>query len=188
MSKDAMRQLSPTILVAVRLATRRLPLAAALALGSAACASNNLLAEGARPPALTALDQHGATQSIGAQKGKPLVVYFYPKDGTPGCTAEACAFRDAWSKYTEAGVMVFGVSADDVKSKEEFAKEEKLPFPILADPDHVWADAFGVGNTLGMDHRVTFLLDRDGKVAKVYPEVDPGVHAGEVLADAKKLK
>lgn len=161
---------------------------AVVAASQAGCASSNLLAEGAAPPELTALDQHGEKQSIGAQKGKPLVVYFYPKDGTPGCTAEACAFRDAWSKYSEAGVMVFGVSADDVKSKEEFAKEEKLPFPVLADPDHVWADAFGVGNTLGMDHRVTFLLGRDGKVAKVYPEVDPGVHAGEVLVDAKKLK
>ncbi len=154
----------------------------------AGCASNSLLAPGQRPPELTALDQKGEKQSLAAQKGKPLVVYFYPKDGTPGCTTEACAFRDAWSKYTEAGVMVFGVSADDVKSKEEFAKEEKLPFPVLADPDHVWADAFGVGNTLGMDHRVTFLLDSTGAIAKVYPEVDPGVHAGEVLVDAKKLK
>lgn len=154
----------------------------------AGCASSNLLAAGQRPPDLSALDQHGEKQTIGAHKGKPLVVYFYPKDGTPGCTAEACAFRDAWKKFEVAGVMVFGVSADDVKSKEEFAKEEKLPFPILADPDHVWADAFGVGNTLGMDHRVTFLLDRTGAVAKVYPEVDPGIHAAEVLSDAQKLR
>jgi peroxiredoxin Q/BCP len=164
-----------------------LPLAL-LASSAVGCASSELLATGARPPELSALDQHGAKQTLAAQKGKPLVVYFYPKDGTPGCTEEACAFRDAWSKYTEAGVMVFGVSADDVKSKEEFAKEEKLPFPILADPDHVWADAFGVGRTLGMHDRVTFLLDRTGAVAKVYPSVDPGVHAAEVLVDAKKLK
>lgn len=154
---------------------------------AAGCASSNLLAAGASPPELTALDQHGTEQSLGAQRGKPLVVYFYPKDGTPGCTEEACAFRDAWSKYAAAGVMVYGVSADDVKSKEAFSKEQKLPFPVLADPDHVWATAFGVGNTLGMDHRVTFLLDRTGKIAKVYPDVDPGVHAAEVLVDAKKL-
>lgn len=174
-----MQKVAPHVLLLV---------ASSVATFATGCASQNLLAEGQRPPDLTALDQNGETQSLAAQKGKPLVVYFYPKDGTPGCTAEACAFRDAWSKYTEAGVMVFGVSADDVKSKEVFAKEEKLPFPVLADPAHVWANAFGVGNTLGMDHRVTFLLDRTGTIARVYPEVDPGVHAGEVLVDAKKLK
>ena len=83
--------------------------------------------------------------------------------------------------------MVFGVSGDDQSSKAEFAKEEKLPFPILADPEHRWAEAFGVGSTLGMMDRVTFLLDATGAVAKVYPDVDPGVHAVEVLEDAKGL-
>jgi peroxiredoxin Q/BCP len=160
-------------------------LAAALSIG---CSSGNLLAVGARPPeSLSAIDQHGQLRSVGSQKGQPLVVYFYPADGTPGCTEEACAFRDAWSKYTAAGVMVFGVSGDDQASKEEFAREEKLPFPILADPEHRWAEAFGVGTTLGMMDRVTFLLDGTGAVVKVYPDVDPGVHAAEVLADAKAI-
>lgn len=152
------------------------------------CSSGQLLAVGARPPAdLSAVDQNGQVRSIGAQKGQPLVVYFYPKDGTPGCTEEACAFRDAWDRYAKAGVMVLGVSGDDQTSKAEFAKEEKLPFPILADPEHRWAEAFGVGSTLGMMDRVTFLLDATGAVAVVYPDVDPGVHAVEVLEDAKAL-
>ena len=176
----------------------RIPLAAALTRAVAlavlltgvlsGCTSGSLLAVGAKPPeTLSAIDQTGKARSIGEQKGHPLVVYFYPRDGTPGCTEEACAFRDAWDKYTQAGVMVFGVSSDDRESKEEFAKEEKLPFPILADPEHRWAEAFGVGTTLGMMDRVTFLLDGSGAIAKVYPDVDPGVHATDVLADAKRL-
>jgi peroxiredoxin Q/BCP len=181
----------PAGLLAGRRAAARL-LLAALAGGAVAssvgCSSGNLLAVGARPPEkLSAIDQHGQLRSIGSQKGQPLVVYFYPADGTPGCTEEACAFRDAWAKYAEAGVMVFGVSGDDQDSKAEFAREEKLPFPILADPEHRWAEAFGVGSTLGLMDRVTFLLDGSGAVVKVYPDVDPGVHAVEVLADAKKL-
>jgi peroxiredoxin Q/BCP len=159
---------------------------AMMALGG--CTSSSLLAVGQRPPAtLSAVDQKGTSHAIGDQKGKPLVVYFYPADGTPGCTAEACAFRDAWEGYTAAGVMIFGVSGDDQRSKEQFAKEEKLPFPILADPEHTWSAAFGVGTTFGMMDRVTFLLDANGEVAKVYPDVDPGVHAKEVLDDAKRL-
>jgi peroxiredoxin Q/BCP len=162
--------------------------ALAVAFALSGCSAGNLLAPGAHPPeSLSAVDQHGQVRSIGAQKGQPLVVYFYPKDGTPGCTEEACAFRDAWDRYAKAGVMVFGVSGDDQESKAEFAKEEKLPFPILADPEHRWAEAFGVGTTLGMMDRVTFLLDATGAVAKVYPDVDPGVHAAEVLEDAKGL-
>src|SRR5262245_53155260 len=147
-----------------------------------------LLPVGATAPQLSALDQHGGKQSLAAEHGHPVVVYFYPKDGTPGCTKEACAFRDVWDKYKAAGVQIFGVSADDQKSHEQFAKEEKLPFPLLADPDHVWSRAFGVSTTLGMASRVSFLVGPNGKVAKVYPDVDPGVHATEVLQDAASLK
>jgi len=143
---------------------------------------------GSAPPDLTAVDQHGKTHCLSEDRGHPTIVFFYPKDGTPGCTTEACAFRDAWERFQKAEVQVLGVSADDQKSHEEFSKEEKLPFPILADPDHVWAKAFGVPIRLGMTSRVSFLLDSEGKVAKVYPDVDPGVHAGEVLADAARLK
>jgi peroxiredoxin Q/BCP len=124
---------------------------------------------------------------IADERGHPLVVFFYPKDGTPGCTKEACAFRDAWERYRQAGVQVFGISADEQRSHEQFAKEQRLPFPIVADPAHAWSSAFGVTTRLGMDARVSFLVDGSGKVANVYPHVDPALHADEVLRDAAAL-
>lgn len=174
-----MRRLSPVLALV------------ALAAISPACGGqtspSGLLAVGSAPPELSAVDQNGKNHTLSAEKGHALVVYFYPKDATPGCTKEACAFRDAWDRYQKANVMVFGVSTDDQKSHDAFAKEQKLPFPILADTDKKWATAFGVPMRLGMTSRVSFLIDKDGKVAKVYPEVDPGVHADKVLADAVSL-
>jgi peroxiredoxin Q/BCP len=146
-----------------------------------------LLPVGAAAPDVSAADQAGKSHRLADEHGHAVVVYFYPKDATPGCTKEACAFRDTWDKYKAANVMIFGVSADDTSSHAEFAKEQKLPFPILADPDHVWSRAFGVGTNLGMDARVSFVIDAEGKIAKVYPDVDPGVHAATVLADASAL-
>jgi peroxiredoxin Q/BCP len=146
--------------------------------------ATTLLVPGKPAPDLAATDQNGRLRRIGDERGHPLVVYFYPKDGTPGCTKEACAFRDAWDRYQKAGVQIFGVSSDDAKSHEQFAKEQKLPFPILADPSHAWSNAFGVSTTLGMDARVSFLIDASGNVAKTYLAVDPGIHADEVLRDA----
>jgi peroxiredoxin Q/BCP len=164
------------------------PLLPALALLAAGCAgSPGLLPVGSAAPDLSAVDQAGRAHRISEERGHPVVVYFYPKDATPGCTKEACAFRDAWDSYQKAGVMVFGVSSDDQKSHETFAKEQRLPFPILADPTRAWSSAFGVSTRLGMPARVSFLIDPAGKVAKVYPEVDPGVHAARVLEDAGKL-
>jgi thioredoxin-dependent peroxiredoxin len=142
---------------------------------------------GSAVPDLSAVDQEGTTRRLSAERGHPLIVYFYPKDGTPGCTKEACAFRDAWDRFKQAGVQIFGVSTDDSASHAEFAKEHKLTFPLLADPDSTWTKAFGVSTTLGMASRVSFLIDANGKVAKVYPDVDPGVHADEVLKDAAAL-
>jgi peroxiredoxin Q/BCP len=118
-----------------------------------------LLPAGSVVPDLSAPDQAGKTRRISEERGHPLIVYFYPKDGTPGCTKEACAFRDAWDRYRQAGVQIYGVSADDQKSHEQFAKEQHLPFPIVADPSHAWAAAFGVPMRLGMDSRVSFLVD-----------------------------
>jgi peroxiredoxin Q/BCP len=147
-----------------------------------------MLQVGAAAPDLSAVDQQGKTHRLSEERGHPLIVYFYPKDNTPGCTKEACAFRDSWDHYQKAGVQVFGVSTDDQKSHEQFAKEQKLPFPILADTDKAWMKAFGVSaNPLGMASRVSFLVDKSGKVAKVYPDVDPGVHAEQVLKDATAL-
>jgi peroxiredoxin Q/BCP len=145
---------------------------------------SGLLPVGAVAPDLSAPDQTGTTQRIQAERGHALVVYFYPRDGTPGCTKEACAFRDAWDRYKKAGVQIFGVSSDDAKSHDQFAKEQRLPFPIVSDPGHAWSSAFGVSTKLGMDARVSFLIDGSGKVARVYPDVDPGIHAEEVLKDA----
>src|SRR5688572_16835758 len=109
-----------------------------------------LLAAGSPAPDLAAVDQNGKTHRLSEERGHPVIVYFYPKDGTPGCTKEACAFRDAWDRFTAARVQVFGISGDDQKSHEQFAKEQKLPFPILADPDRTWINAFGVSTKLGM--------------------------------------
>jgi peroxiredoxin Q/BCP len=148
---------------------------------------SGLLPAGSAAPDLSAPDQSGKVRRIADEHGHALVVFFYPRDGTPGCTKEACAFRDAWERYRQAGVQIFGVSADDQKSHEQFAKEQHLPFPIVADPAHAWSAAFGVSTKLGMDSRVSFLIDGSGKVAHVYPSVDPGLHADEVLKDVASL-
>lgn len=170
------------------------PLVLASSLALVACGGaqradggTGLLPVGSPAPDLAAPDQAGKIHTLAEERGHPVIVYFYPKDGTPGCTKEACAFRDTWKSYTDAGVQVFGVSADDEKSHQEFAKEQKLPFPILADPGHKWITAFGVATRLGMASRVSFLLDKDGKVAKIYPDVDPAFHADQVLKDAAAL-
>ncbi len=145
-----------------------------------------LLEVGSEAPALQATAHDGTALDLRAL-GKPAVVYFYPADDTPGCTAEACAFRDIWSEYESAGVLVIGVSTQDLASKREFAEKYELPFPLVADTDESWAKGFGVTVKVGYAERVSFLLDAKGKVAQVYPGVDPGVHAREVLDDAAKL-
>ncbi len=145
------------------------------------------LAIGDPAPSLRALDHRGKDIDLAALRGAPVLVYFYPKDGTPGCTREACAFRDVWDRYTAAGVVVLGVSSDDAEAHRAFAEEHKLPFALISDPDLTWARAFGVDSTLSIIHRTSFLLDREGKVARVYPSVDPGVHAREVLDDVARL-
>ena len=147
-----------------------------------------LLAVGTTPPAeLSASDQNHVLHKLADERGRPVVVYFYPKDDTPGCTKQACTFRDTWAEFEQADVQVFGVSGDDLRSKEKFSRKYSLTFPVLSDPDHAWAKAFGVRIILGITSRVTFLLDREGKVAKVYPDVDPALNVTEVLADAKRL-
>lgn len=149
-------------------------------------AQDGMLAVGADAPALEATAHDGTAIKL-RELGKPAVVYFYPADDTPGCTAEACAFRDIWSDYEAAGVLVIGVSTQDLESKRAFAEKHELPFPLVADTDQQWAKAFGVRLRAGYAERVSFLLDGTGKVAKVYPDVDPGVHAAEILQDAAGL-
>jgi thioredoxin-dependent peroxiredoxin len=145
-----------------------------------------LLTVGSEVPSLVRVDHRGKVVAL--RGGPPTLLYFYPKDGTPGCTKEACAFRDSWDKYAAAQLRVIGVSTDTEERHRAFAEEHDLPFSLIADPERIWSDAFGVGSFLGgMDERVSFLIDGHGRVAKVYADVDPGLHANEVLADAKQL-
>ncbi len=160
----------------------------ALALVAACNAGGPRLAEGAQAPALAAQAHDGTAVDLAKLEGKPTLVFFYPKDGTPGCTKEACAFRDVWKDYESAGVSIVGVSADSADSHKSFAAEHALPFPLVADEDGTWAKAFGVDTTLGMTSRESFLIGPGGTIAKVYPGVDPGVHAAEVLRDARSLR
>ena len=147
---------------------------------------SGLLEVGATAPDLSATAHDGTAISL-RSLGKPAVVYFYPKDDTPGCTKEACAFRDIWNDYQTANVLVIGVSTDDDESHREFAEKYELTFPLIADTDEMWAKSFGVAVNGGYAQRVSFLLDGAGKIAKVYPGVDPGVHAQQVLEDAAAL-
>jgi peroxiredoxin Q/BCP len=170
-------------------------LASFVALSSGACGpaprpdgGRGLLPPGAAAPDVSAVDQDGRRHRLRDDRGQLVVVYFYPKDDTPGCTREACAFRDVWDRLRQAGIVVLGVSTDDQASHARFAARHRLPFRLLADTDRRWVTAFGVPLRLGMAARVSFLIDREGRVAKVYPDVDPGVHAGQILVDAARLR
>lgn len=134
-------------------------------------------------PDLLLQDQTGRVRTLSEHRGHPVVLYFYPRDATPGCTAEACAFRDAWARLQATGTVVLGVSTDDVISHQRFHDEHGLPFDLLSDPDHVAADAYGVPVRMGgLAERRSFLIDAEGRLAQLWPDVDPGVHVEEVLA------
>jgi len=149
---------------------------------------DGLLAVGERAPAFSAPDQTGATQTLAQHRGHPVVLYFYPKDATPGCTLEACAFRDAWNRLQATGAVVLGVSTDTVESHAAFAAEHELPFSLLADPDGgALCRTYGACRGGGWARRVTYLIDGDGIIRRVYPNVDPGVHADEVVAALDEL-
>lgn len=148
-----------------------------------------LLPIGAVAPDFSATTKAGEPTKLSSMLAakEPVIVYFYPKDETPGCTKEACAFRDAWNKFQDKHVGLVGVSRDTEKSHREFVKAHDLPFPLTADEDGAVAKSYGVKSTLGMSERVSFLVGPDGKVAKVWPKVDPAIHADEVLAAADAL-
>jgi peroxiredoxin Q/BCP len=140
---------------------------------------------GRQVPALSSADHQGDPLQL--RGDRVTLLYFYPRSGTPGCIKEACAFRDSWERYSAAGVRVIGVSTDPAERQQEFAKQHGLQFPLVSDPDHVWSDAFGVGSFAGFDSRISFLIRSDATVAKVYDDVDPGVHAKQVLEDVQRL-
>ncbi len=146
-----------------------------------------LLPVGASAPDVVGTNAKGERLRLSSSLGQPAVVYFYPMDETPGCTREACAFRDAFDRYTERHVTIFGVSQDSEQSHREFSEKQRLPFPLVADEDGSVTRAYGVSSHLGMSSRVTFLVDRSGHVARVWPDVDPGLHANEVLAAISEL-
>ncbi|MEX0879225.1 MAG: thioredoxin-dependent thiol peroxidase [Thermoanaerobaculia bacterium] len=151
----------------------------------------SLLAVGDKAPAFRTVDQDGKPVTLSDFKGQKVVLYFYPKDDTPGCTKEACAFRDGWAKFRRRKLAVLGVSVDDAKSHRKFADKYSLPFPLLADTDKkivkdygVWGEKSMYGRNYMGTKRVTYLIDEKGKIAAVWPKVKPDAHAEEVLAAA----
>jgi peroxiredoxin Q/BCP len=151
---------------------------------SAAPVADSLV--GAPAPDFTAMAQTGTRVHLAALKGKPVVVYFYPKDETPGCTKEACSFRDAWQPLAKTGAVLVGISADGLDSHRGFAEHWKLPFLLVSDPDGAIAQLYGVPFQ-GVHKRQTVVIGPDGKVAKVYRSVDVTVHAQQVLSDLDHL-
>lgn len=147
-----------------------------------------VLPVGAKAPDLAARDASGAEVRLSQRTGKPSVVYFYPKDDTPGCTKEACAFRDTFTRFSDQGITIFGVSRDTEASHVEFRKKYELPFPLVADESGAVQNAYGVPSRMGMAARMSFLIDGHGRIARVWPDVDPAMHADEVLAAAAELQ
>jgi peroxiredoxin Q/BCP len=147
-------------------------------------------AVGQPAPEFRLQDQNGEWHTLEKYRGKWITLYFYPKDDTPGCTTEACAFRDNIFAYDEMGAVILGVSLDDVESHAEFAEKYSLPFSILADTDKTTAKAYGVYTKVvafEMAKRETFLINPDGLIVKHYPKVNPDKHSEEVLADLREL-
>ena len=172
---------------------RRLLLLLALALlcGTTMTARAATPQPGATAPDFRLQDQNGYWRTQADYRGHWLVMYFYPKDFTPGCTTEVCTFRDDIAKLRKAGAEVIGVSLDDVASHAKFAEKYRVPFPLLADTAHQVSTAYGVlSSTVGFHYarRTTFLIDPQGKVAKVYEDVDPEKNSAQVLRDLASLK
>jgi peroxiredoxin Q/BCP len=147
------------------------------------------LKEGDLAPDFSALTNGGGSVSLADFKGKHVILYFYPRDDTPGCTKEACAFRDHFAEFRKKGAVVLGVSVDPVKSHDKFAKKYNLPFTLLADEDKKIVQAYGVwgqkrflGRKYMGIYRITFLIGPDGRIKKIWPKVKPEEHTKEVLA------
>lgn len=141
-----------------------------------------LLPVGAPAPDFTTVAHDGKTVELSKLKGQYVVLYFYPKDDTTGCTKEACDFRDNWATLQKKGVAVYGVSTQDNTSHKAFAQKYKLPFPLLPDDKGAIAAKYNVPVVGGYARRITYLIGKDGKIAHVWPSVNPVGHAGEILA------
>lgn len=149
-------------------------------------------AVGAPAPEFRLQDQNGDWVSLKDYRGKWVVLYFYPKDNTPGCTTQACEFRDDIFAFRRAEAVILGISVDDLESKKDFASEHSLPFSVLADPDKKTTERYGLlTKMLGFfefARRDTFIIDPEGRVAKHFPKVDPEGHSAMVLAELKTLQ
>jgi thioredoxin-dependent peroxiredoxin len=151
-----------------------------------------ILSAGEQAPAFELLDNEGNLHKLSDYKGQTIVVYFYPRDDTPGCTKEACSFRDAYADFREAGVEVIGISPDNEGSHSKFINKYQLPFVLLSDPDHKVCDAFGawgLKKMYGREYegvfRTTFVIDPDGVIKHVFENVKPADHSQEVLEVVK---
>ena len=145
--------------------------------------------EGDSAPDFTLRSDAGDEVTLSSLRGRPVVLYFYPKDDTPGCTTQACGIRDAYGEFERAGAVVLGISPDDERSHEKFKQKYDLPFTLLADPDHAVAEQYGVwgeksyqGRTYLGVMRSTFVVDADGVIRRVMHDVKPATHADDVLA------
>jgi peroxiredoxin Q/BCP len=152
------------------------------------------ISAGIQAPEFTLPDETGVTRKLVDYRGRPVVLYFYPKDDTPGCTKEACSFRDDTVEYEKAGVTILGVSPDSVKSHAKFKEKYHLNFPLLADEGHAVASQYGVWGPkklMGREYegilRTTFLIGPDGKILKVFENVKPEGHSAEILGALKDL-
>ena len=146
------------------------------------------LKEGDKAPDFAVRDAEGKRVRLKDLRGKKVVLYFYPKDDTPGCTREACSFRDSFAQFKERGIKVLGVSLDSEKSHQKFIKKYDLPFQLLADTERAISEGYGtygekkfMGRTYMGNHRMTFLIDEKGKIKKIFSKVKPEEHAAEVL-------
>ncbi|MBA4148539.1 MAG: thioredoxin-dependent thiol peroxidase [Verrucomicrobia bacterium] len=147
------------------------------------------LKEGDYAPPFTAMTSGGGKLSLADLRGQNVILYFYPKDDTPGCTKEACSFRDNYEVFRKRGAVILGVSTDPAKSHDKFIEKYRLPFTLLADDDQnivkaygVWGEKSFMGRNYFGTHRVTFLIGPDGKIKKIWTKVKPEEHAAEVLA------
>lgn len=154
-------------------------------------AASKLPKVGDTAPTFSLVDQSGKIRKLEDYLGKWVVLYFYPKDDTPGCTKEACSFRDDLKQLEKLGAQIIGVSVDDSESHAKFASKYHLPFPLLADQDAKVAESYGAVNNLliiKIAKRYTFLIDPSGKIARVYLDIDTSRHSQEIIDDLKKYK
>lgn len=183
--------LSPACRRAALLLVALVTFVIAMAMMSAPAQAAEVPKTGELAPAVTLPDQDGKLWRLDAMRGKWVVLYFYPKDDTPGCTQEACQFRDDWQQLAALGAQIVGVSVDDSTSHKKFAAKYHLPFPLLADESASVARSYGaVSDLLVVKYakRYTFLIDPQGKIAKTYVQVDTSRHSKEVVGDLKRLK